>query len=151
MCADLLTPPPPAEFDRVPPHDTEAERSVLGAMLIDERALALGLDALGDQAFYTPAHRLVFRAMRVLFERKEPCDIVTIASHLQTQNEIEKACGAAYLAGLASAVPTAANAEHYAKIVQDKFLMRELIRAANAMAADCYRGEISAEELMESA
>jgi replicative DNA helicase len=151
MCADLLTPSLPAEFDRVPPHDTEAERSILGAMLIDERSVALGLDALGDAAFYTPAHRLVFRAVRTLFERKEPSDIVTIASLLQAQNDLENAGGASYIAGLASAVPTAANAEHYAKIVQDKYLMRELIRAAQAVAADCYRGEFSAEELIESA
>jgi len=151
MCADLLTSPLPADFDRVPPHDTEAERSILGAMLIDERAVALGLDGLGDTAFYTPAHRLVFRAVRTLFERKEPSDIVTIASLLQAQNDLENAGGAAYIAGLASAVPTAANAEHYAKIVRDKFLMRELIRASQAVVADCYRGELSAEELIETA
>jgi replicative DNA helicase len=127
----------------IPPHDIEAERSILGAMLIDERAVAVGLDALGDAAFYTPAHRLVFRAVRTLFEREKPSDIVTIASLLQAQNDLENAGGASYIAGLASAVPTSANAEHYAKIVQDKFLMRELIRASQSVVADCYRGEYS--------
>jgi replicative DNA helicase len=151
MCAELALPPLPLETERVPPHDTEAERSVLGAMLIDERAVAVAVDALREQAFYTPAHRLTFGAIRVLFERREPCDIVTVASLLQSRNELEKAGGAAYVAGLASAVPTSANIEHYAKIVSDKFLLRELIRAAHQIAAECHHSDLTAQELIEQA
>jgi len=136
----------------VPPQSLDAERSVLGAMLLDETALALALDVLRDDAaFYSPAHRLVFSAIKTLFERKEPSDLVTVTALLQSLGQLEKAGGAAYVAGLVTAVPTTANVEYYVKIVQDKWLARELIRATQQIAAASYRGETTAEELIEDA
>ncbi|MCX7848343.1 MAG: replicative DNA helicase [bacterium] len=136
----------------IPPQSLDAERSVLGAMLLDEKAVALALDVLRDEAaFYSPAHRVIFSAIRTLFERKEPSDLVTVTSLLQSLGQIEKAGGAAYVAGLVSSVPTTANVEHYVKIVLDKWLARELIRTTQQVATACYRGEFSAEELIEDA
>ncbi len=140
------------ELDRVPPQSLDAERSVLGAMLLDENAVAVAVDVLRDDAaFYSPAHRVVFGAVKILFDRKEPSDLVTITALLQARGELEKAGGAAYVAGLASTVPTTANIEHYVRIVQDKWLARELIRATQQIAAESYRGEASSEELIEDA
>lgn len=150
MSADTVI--PAQDTGLVPPQSLDAERSVLGAMLLDETAVALALDVLRDEAaFYSPAHRLVFSAIKTLFERKEPSDLVTVTALLQSQGQLEKAGGAAYVAGLVSAVPTTANVQHYVKIVLDKWLARELIRTTQQVAAACYRGETTAEELIEDA
>lgn len=139
------------ESGLVPPQSLDAERSVLGAMLLDENAVAIALDTLREESFYSPGHRLIFGAIRTLFERKEPSDLVTVTALLQSQGHLEKAGGAAYVAGLVAEVPTTANVAHYVKIVLDKWLARELIRTTQQVAAACYRGEMSAEELIEDA
>ncbi len=151
MCADLLDTPAAGGADRVPPHDTDAERSVLGALLLDERAVAVAVDLLKEDAFYTPAHRLVFGTVCMLYERGEPSDAVTVTSLLQTRDELQRAGGAAYVSGLASNVPTTANIEYYVKIVSDKWYLRSLLQASHAIAADCFRGDAPCEEVIEKA
>jgi replicative DNA helicase len=151
MCAEPAISPAAVDFDRIPPHDLEAERCVLGACMLDDRAIDAALDHLKTDAFHQPGHRLVFSAICTLRERQEPCDMVTVSSLLQTQNKIELAGGAAYIAGLASAVPTTANIEHYVKIVEDKWTLRQLLRASQVIAADCFRGDEEVEKTLEAA
>ena len=151
MAIAASTDTPVSDFERVPPHSSEAERSVLGAMMLDEHALALAIDIVKQDSFYFPAHRIIFSAISKLFEQKAPVDSVSITAELQSQAQLEKAGGPAYISELIDAVPTTANIEHYAKIVLDKYLVRELIRSTYKIAADCYRGDMETEQLIETA
>jgi replicative DNA helicase len=137
--------------ETVPPHNLDAERSVLGAMMLDDKAVAQAIESLETSSFYIPAHRSIYAAVRHLFENNQAADMVTVAAQLETQGALEKAGGATYLSDLVSSVPTTANIEYYAEIVQDKWLLRELIEAAHKVSVSCYRGEESAAELIEQA
>ena len=151
MSAEMNPDAVPQELNRVPPHSSEAERSVLGAVMLDEHALSVAVDVLHDAAFYFPAHRLIFSVVTKLFEQKAPVDSVSVTSELQSQGLLEKVGGASYITDVIDMVPTTANVGHYAKIVQDKWMVRELIQSTHKIAADCYRGELDTEELIESA
>ena len=106
------------EFDRTPPQDLIAEQSVLGGMLLSKDAIGEVVELLRGRDFYRPAHELVFEVIIDLYGRGEPADPVTVAAELTKRGEIARAGGAPYLHTLISAVPTAANAGYYAKIVQ---------------------------------
>ena len=140
-----------SELKRIPPNNIPAERSVLGSMMLDERAVAEAVNVLKEKSFYVPAHRLVFSAITSLFEAQKPIDIISVATSLQAQNSLEKVGGEEYLAQLTESVPTTANIEHYARIVQDKWLVRELILASQNIVADCYRGELETKALLGNA
>ncbi len=150
MCAEQTT-LPPSDIERVPPHSIDAERCVLGSMMLDERVLAAVVDAIDANAFYVPGHRAVFKAARKLFEHQTAVDVVTVTNEILSQGRIEQIGGAAYLTELTDAVPTTANYEHYLKIVQDKWILRELIRTSQSVAAQCYVGELEVEQLLEAA
>jgi len=128
----------------VPPQSLEAEDSILAAILIDNETLLDVVEILSPEDFYKTSHRKIFGAITELFSRNEPIDLVTLTNLLKEQNQLEKAGGAAYLAGLVDAVPVAANAEHYAKIIHDKACLRRLIEQANAIVKKCYedRGQV---------
>ena len=145
-----VTPSPATE--RVPPHNIAAERSVLGSMLVDEKSVAIGIDEVEEAAFYVPGHRLVFRAIKYLFEHRQPVDLVTVGDLLQSQGNLENAGGAAYVSELADAVPTTANLEQYAQIVVDKWLVRELITAVREIYTECF-GNVqgTTEEILQAA
>lgn len=136
---------------RVPPHSTDAERSVLGAMVLDERAMTKMVSALTAECFYHQAHRTIFSSAIALFEKKVPVDIVTLATEMEANGTLDAAGGAAYLADLSTSVPTTANVDYYAKVVRDHWLARELIRAAQQISASSYRGDVPIEDLLESA
>jgi replicative DNA helicase len=136
---------------RVPPHSTEAEQSVLGAMMLDEHVVPIVIDMLTPACFYHHSHRFIFSAAITLFEKQTPIDIVTVATELSTKDTLESAGGAAYLAELSTHVPTTANAEYYAKVVHDHWLTRELIVASQEISAICYKGDIPVEDMLESA
>ncbi len=140
-----------SELKRVPPNNIPAEKSVLGSMMLDERAVAEAVNVLKEKSFYVPAHRLIFSAITSLFEAQKPIDIISVATSLQTQSLLEKIGGAEYLTQLSESVPTTANIEYYARIVQDKCLVRELILASQNIVADCYRGELETKELLGNA
>ncbi|NLF38712.1 replicative DNA helicase [bacterium] len=152
MCAEATNAPSPASpADRVPPSNLAAERSVLGSVLIDDKSLSVVMDQLREDAFYTPAHRLIFRAVRQLFDNRQAVDLVTLTNALQSQGTLEQSGGAAYLTELSDAVPTTANIDHYVKIVVDKWLTRELIRTTREVYEDCFSTEVETEDLFESA
>ncbi|MFC4100738.1 replicative DNA helicase [Paenibacillus xanthanilyticus] len=125
-------------FDRVPPQNTEAEQAVLGAVLIQAEALVTSMERLRSEDFYTPSHQLIYEAMIELGEANQPIDLVTLTAHLQGKQQLEEVGGVSYLAKLAGAVPTAANVDYYAQIVEEKSLLRRLIRTATQIVSNGY-------------
>jgi replicative DNA helicase len=125
-------------LDRLPPQNIEAEQSVLGAVLIEKSAIAKISDILTPEDFYREAHRLIYRAAMVLFERGDSIDFVTVTDVLRRDDAVEKAGGISYITSLANGVPTAANIVFHAKIVQEKSLLRRLINAATDIASMGY-------------
>lgn len=115
---------------KVPPHDIEAEKSVLGALLIDKDAIVRIVDILKPRHFYKEAHEKIYQAILDLFENREPTDLVTLPSHLRKSNDLEKIGGVSYLTELVNFVPTAANVESYAKIIKEAAIKRFLLTAS---------------------
>ncbi|MBI4778215.1 replicative DNA helicase [Candidatus Desantisbacteria bacterium] len=120
-------------IEKIPPQSIDAEMSVLGAMLMDKDAIGSAVEALEDDYFYRDTHRKIYQAIISLYEKNEPVDIVTISEQLQRNNDLASVGGAVYLTTLLNSVPTAANIEYYAKIVQDKALLRKLINVATGI------------------
>ncbi len=144
----------PAAFDRTPPQSIEAERAVLGAMLLNPEAVGMAIEVLRDQAdevFYVEAHQHVYNAMVELFRRNTPVDYTTLTEQLSHSGTLDTAGGASYLAELTGAVPTSANTEHYAKIVLRASLLRKLITACTRVAGEAYQPDILVEELLDRA
>ncbi|GAW27524.1 replicative DNA helicase [Carboxydocella sp. ULO1] len=138
-------------MDRVPPHNLDAEQSVLGSMLLDQEAVFKAMEIIRAEDFYRDAHRLIFEAICDLADRSEPVDIITVAEELQQRGQLDKVGGAAYIATLSGIVPTAANVEYYARIIREKSLLRALISAATRIAQLGYEGEAEAEEILMQA
>ncbi len=112
---------------RVPPQDLDAERSILGAILLDSDSLVSIVQILKPEHFYKEAHGDILGAIYDLFEKREPIDLITLTDELKKKGKFDKVGGAAYLTDLASLVPTAANIAQYAQIVRDHFVKRQLI------------------------
>ncbi len=134
MDAELL-------MDRVPPQSSEAEQAVLGAILLESEALVTAMERLRPEDFYRSSHGLIFEAMIQLAEKNEPVDLVTLTAHLKDQDQLDEAGGVKYLAELARSVPTAANVDYYAQLVEEKSILRRLIRTATQIAANGYSGD----------
>lgn len=127
--------------DRLPPQNIEAEQSVLGSILLDPDAIVPAMEFIESIDFYRRAHQLIFEAMAELNERNEAIDVVTISNTLETKNQLDDVGGTPYLAELATVVPTAANVEYYAKIVEERALLRRLIHTATEIASEGYEAE----------
>lgn len=136
-------------LDRVPPQNIEAEQSVLGAILIEQSSIAKISDMMQPEDFYREAHRLVFRAAMVLFERGEAIDFITVTDILRREGTLEQAGGISYITSLANGVPTAANITYHAKIVQEKSLLRRLINAATEIASLGYAESEEVERILD--
>jgi len=136
---------------RVPPHSLEAEIAVLGGILLEQHALPRALEILTADAFYKTGHRYMFQAAVALFERGEAVDIVTVTDQLRRQDKLEAAGGSVALSSLLASVATAANIEHHAKIVLEKYLARCLISAAKDMIEAGYADRSSSAELLDEA
>lgn len=138
-------------LDRVPPHNQEAEQSVLGAIFLESQALITASEILQPEDFYRQAHQKIFHTMVRLSEVGSPIDVVTVTEELSAKKELEDVGGISYLTELANAVPTAANVTHYAKIVEEKALLRRLIRVATTIVEDGYTREDEVEALLAEA
>ena len=138
-------------LDRVPPQNIEAEQSVLGAILIEQSAIAKISDILQPEDFYREAHKLVYRSAMTLFERGEAIDFITVIDMLRREEALERAGGISYITSLANGVPTAANIVFHAKIVQEKSLLRRLIHAATDIAAMGYAETEEVERVLDHA
>ncbi len=131
-------------MDRVPPQNVEAEQAVLGAILLDGEALTVVMERITSDDFYRSAHQRIFEAMVDLSEENEPVDLITLTASLQTRQQLEEVGGVSYLSELAKAVPTSANVDYYAQIVEEKSMLRRLIRAASEIVSN---GFASAEDV----
>ncbi len=138
-------------IDRVPPHNHEAEQSVLGAIFLDPQALITASEILVPEDFYRIAHQKIFQTMLDLSEKGNAIDVVTVTEELSVRKELEDVGGLSYLMELANAVPTAANVSYYAKIVEEKSILRRLIRTATKIVEDSYIREDEVEELLSEA
>ncbi len=137
--------------EKLPPQNLEAERSVLGAMLIDEQAVLKCVEFLRPESFYRTPHKLIFKAISALFEKSEAVDMVTVSDELQKKKQLSDIGGGDYLSELVNSVVTAANVLHYAKIVRDKSLLRDLIRVSSEVIEDGYRAEEDPLSLLDNA
>ncbi len=136
---------------RIPPHNLEAEASVLGSALVDNDAIDRVEGLITPDVFYKEAHRKIWRAMEALRGRGEPVDLVTLAEELKKNGELDEVGGITYLVGLSEATPTAAYAEHYARIVAEKAVLRRLIAAAGEAMRLAYDEAGSVEEVIDQA
>ncbi|WP_111724864.1 replicative DNA helicase [Arcanobacterium haemolyticum] len=123
-----------SQFERTPPHDIDAERSVLGGMMLSKDALADVSEMLDAQDFYRPAHATIFTVVISLFGAGQPADAITVAAELQRQGKLEQVGGRAVLHDLVSSVPTAANASYYATIVHEQAMLRRLVETGTRIA-----------------
>jgi len=118
----------------VPPQNIEAEQSLLGSLLLDKDAITEVADMIQPRDFYKPKHQKVYKAMVHLFDKQEPIDVLSVANRLEEMNALEQVGGNSYLTQLVNKVPTAAHTNNYAKIVQRKRILRDLINASHEIA-----------------
>ncbi len=141
------TPPPPSK--RIPPSNTEAEQCVLGAVLQQPGMMSKTVDIISADDFYLDTHKTIFNSMVALFEKNEPQDMITIINHLSTTNKLNGAGGPAYIATLTDTVPLASNIIHYAKIVREKSILRQLISTTTSIAGRCYDEQDDIDRLLD--
>src|SRR5437588_6218845 len=125
-------------FEPLPPHNTEAEESVLGSLLIDPEAIEATASLLRTEDFYHPRNRDIYAAMLRLYERRQPTDFVMVCDELERDDMLDRIGGIAYVSRLLTIVPTAIHVEHYAQVVERTAVMRRLITAAGRIAAIGY-------------
>jgi replicative DNA helicase len=123
---------------KLPPHDLDAERSVLAAVLIDPDAIVKVTEFVNPESFYAPEHQIIFEAMRDLYEKREPIDVVTLTAQLKKNKFLSKAGGAAKLTELSNILSTAANAASYAQLVREKYIKRTLISLAGEVSESAF-------------
>ncbi|MCW2278229.1 replicative DNA helicase [Heliophilum fasciatum] len=138
-------------FDRLPPQNVEAEQSVLGSMLLDAEAVNRAMELLKPEDFYKEAHQLIFRHLVALSQRNQPIDLVTVTEALRQSSDLERVGSIPYLIELGNVVPTSANVEHYAKIVAEKSLLRQIISTATRITQKGYAGEEEVDRLLDEA
>ncbi|PIE97715.1 MAG: replicative DNA helicase [Treponema sp.] len=137
--------------DNIPPHNLEAEKAVLGALLLDQNAMAK-ISFLKVQSFYAPQHKKIFEVISELYnEGKTAPDILVLTEKLKSKKELDLAGGAAYIASLPGVVPTTANIEYYASIVLDMAIRRNLLHVSAKIHADSFDASIPGKEIIENA
>ncbi len=136
---------------KLPPQDLEAEKFLLGSILIDPNSIYKVADLLEEKTFYLPEHQMIFKAMRELYEQNQPIDVVTLQARLKKNGDLKKAGGAAALAALTDEVLTSANAVQYAKIVQETAMRRRLITLGSQMSQMGFDDSKEARDLMDEA
>ena len=135
--------------ERTLPHNLEAERSVLGAILLHNDAFNLAAEVIDSGDFFRDAHRRIFDKMVKLAERSGAIDLVTLKDELGRSGELDEVGGPAYIAALVDGVPRSMNVEHYARIIKEKATLRNLIFSANKILATAYDGEEEADVILD--
>ena len=139
-------------FDRVPPHDDDAEMAVLGGMLMSKDAIGEVSQMIDVADFYQPKHQTIYEAIITLFSASQPVDAVLVANELLKSGDLDKIGGTDYLHSLVASVPTAANATYYAEIVHQRAILRNVIAAGTKIAQLGYSAEGSqAEDIVNMA
>lgn len=144
-------PPKNTEHLRVPPHNLEAETSVLGSLMLDKDAIIKIADLLKVGDFYKDDHNLIYETMLSLYEDREPIDVLSLSNKLEEKGQLERIGGSSYLAALVNSVPSATNVAHYAKVVQKKVLLRRLITAASDIVEMGYDESEDVQKLLDEA
>ena len=141
-----------ANIPKLPPQNIDAEQSLLGALLIDRDAIVAVAEILHPSNFYrTDTHGYIYSAMKSLFERREPIDLVTLTEELKREGNYEKIGGATYLTALVNTVPTSAHIEYYARIIKEHAIRRNLISQATKLIEQAYDEGASVDDLLEAA
>ena len=140
-----------AEKSYVPPHSLEAERSTIGSLLVDKDAVVKISDFLKAEDFYHDAHKMVYRAIIDLYDKRSPVDLVTLTNILEERKELKIIGGASYLASLANEVPTSTHIFQYATIVKEKSILRQLILVGDTIKGLGYQENQNVDELIDQA
>ena len=143
--------PADATLEKPLPNNLDAERSVLGAILLDNNALNAAIENLRPADFFLDKHRLVYTQMIALGESQQAIDLVTLTEQLHRQGDLEASGGAPYLASLADGMPKVSNVEHYARIVKEKALLRNLIHTTHNIQQRAFEGEDDADAILDNA
>ncbi len=138
-------------FQNIPPHDDAAEQAVLGCMFLDKEAVATALEILRADDFYRPDHQRVFEAAEELFSAGIPVDVITIKNKLEEKQIFEQIGGLQFVVSISTAVASSVNVKHYAKIVEEKSLLRRLIKTASEVSQISYEGKEDVNFIMEKA
>ena len=139
------------EVGRIQPNDVEAEQAVLGSMLLDKDAVTNAIEILKSEDFYREENKLIFSAIVSLYARSEPIDIITVKDELVSLGKVDVCGGIEFLAELSDKVPTTANVDNYIKIVEEKAVLRSLIKTSNELIDLGYDQTYTAEEIVEKA
>jgi replicative DNA helicase len=142
-------PPADVTLEKTLPHSLESERAVLGAIILEDKAVFAATEILTVDDFYLEGHREIFRAMLGLVEEETSIDLITLREELRRRNKEEVAGGAAYLAALTDGLPRGLNVGHYARTVREKATARQLIQLSNELMSRCYEGEERPAEILE--
>ena len=134
---------------RILPHSTEAEQSVIGAMLLDQEAIITASEILVAEDFYNPQFKTLYHAMIVLYQEGKPADLVTLQNKLKEQEVPAELCSVEFISGIIYSVPTSANIKYYADIVKEKSVLRRLIRVSESITNECYQDTENLDQLLE--
>ena len=137
--------------NQLPPQNIEAEKSTLGAILLDKEALNQVIDFLRPEDFYNRAHQLVFASMAALFEKREPIDLLSLSNKLEEMSQLEAVGGTGYLTSLINTVPSSSHIVHYAKIVERKKILRDLIDSAHHIIGLSNQEEEEIDDILDQA
>lgn len=136
---------------RIPPNSLEAEQSVLGAMLLDKEAVSTATEVVSGEDFYREAHKEIFEAVVDIYNKGEPVDLITLSERLKQRNTIEAVGGVTYLVQLQSIVPSIRNVKYYADIIQQKSLLRRLIKTSSETMSSCYDAQDEVGSIIDKA
>ena len=142
---------PDSALEKPLPNNLDAERSVLGAILLDNHALNTAVETLKPEDFFLDQHRRVFTQMIALAESQQAIDLVTLTEELHRRGDLEGSGGAPYLASLADGMPRVSNVDHYARIVKEKAMLRNLIHATHSIQQRAFEGEDGADTILDNA
>lgn len=138
-------------LERIPPHNEEAEKAVLGAAMLDKDAMLMALEKVKAEHFYKEAHREIFTTIFEIYKENKPVDMLTVCEKLKSRKTLEMVGGRAYIATLTMDIPSVSNAEEYAKIVVEKATSRRLIKASEEITNFCFTEEMKVENLLDYA
>src|SRR3989338_3914863 len=138
-------------IDKLPPQNIEAEKSLIGSLLLDKEAINKVADSLQPEDFYSRAHQIIYEGMFKLFERREPIDLLSLSNILEESGQLDIIGGVGYLTSLVNSVPTAAHVANYAKIVERKKTLRDMIDTAHHIIELGFREDEDVEQLLDQA
>ncbi|MFH1576435.1 MAG: replicative DNA helicase [Candidatus Margulisiibacteriota bacterium] len=137
--------------ERIPPQDLVAEQSVIGSMLLDKNAIVKAIEILHPDSFYRDAHRFIYEVILDVFDKGEPVDLITVTDALRKAGKLDKVGSSVYVADLINSVPTSANVEYYAKIVEEKAILRRLIDAGTNIVSNAFARTEDIDQILDQA